>query len=52
MLGAHLFGLPNVSLAGLELVVVVVVMAVAAAYLFSQCKMEWRSFLWARGSWC
>jgi hypothetical protein len=34
MLGTHLFGLPNVSQAGLELAVVVVV-AMAAAHLFS-----------------
>jgi hypothetical protein len=45
MLGAHLFGLPNVSQAGLEL-------TVAAAHLFSQCNVVWRSFVWARGSGC
>jgi hypothetical protein len=37
MLGAHLFGLPNVSPAGLELVLAVVWVAVAAPHLFSQC---------------
>jgi hypothetical protein len=40
-LGAHLFGLLNVSQAGLELHLVV-----PGALLFSQCNMAWRSFLW------
>jgi hypothetical protein len=47
--GAHLFGLPNVSQAGLEVVVAAVVVT---AYLFSQCNVAWRSFLWAKGSGC
>jgi hypothetical protein len=46
-LAAHLFGLLNVSQAGLELVV-----AAVAAFLFSQCNMAWRSFPRARGSGC
>jgi hypothetical protein len=48
-LGAHLFGLSNVSQAGLEPAVVV---ALVAVHLFSQCNVAWRSFLWARGSAC
>jgi hypothetical protein len=51
MLSAHLFGLLNVSQAGLELVVVVAVVA-AIAHLFSQCNLVWRRFLRARGSGC
>jgi hypothetical protein len=47
MLGTHLFSLPNVSQAGLEPVVVV-----AAAHLFSQCNVAWRSFPQARSSGC
>jgi hypothetical protein len=39
MLCAHLFGLPNVSQAGLELAVAVVRVAAAAAHLFSQCNV-------------
>jgi hypothetical protein len=46
MLGAHLFGLPNVSQARLEPA------AAAAAYLFSQYNIAWRSFPWARDSGC
>jgi hypothetical protein len=34
----------NVSQAALE--------PAAAAYLFSECNVAWRSFLWARGSGC
>jgi hypothetical protein len=37
MLGAHLFGLPNVSQAGLELAA-----GGTAALLFSQCNVVWR----------
>jgi hypothetical protein len=43
-LGAHLFGLLNVSQAGLE-PVVLVVQVVAAVHLFSQCNVVWRSFV-------
>jgi hypothetical protein len=49
MLGTHLFGLQNVSQTDLEPAVAV---AVAAAHLFSQCNVAWRSFLQARGSGC
>jgi hypothetical protein len=53
MLGAHLFGLMNVSQAGLEPAVeVVTAAAAAAAHLFSQCNVAWRSFLQARASGC
>jgi hypothetical protein len=45
-LGAHLFGLLNVSQAGLELAVAV------AALLFSQCNVAWRRYPWARSSGC
>jgi hypothetical protein len=41
-----LFGLPNVSQAGLE------PHLVSVAHLFSQCNVAWRSFLLARGSGC
>jgi hypothetical protein len=41
MLGAHLFGVLNVSQAGLEPTVEVVM----AAHKFSQCNVAWRSFL-------
>jgi hypothetical protein len=53
-LGTHLFGLLNVSQAGLELAVVEEVVAVVAvaAHLFSQCNIVWRSFPRARGSEC
>jgi hypothetical protein len=47
MLGAHLFDLPNVLQAGLELAAVMV-----AAHLFLQCYVEWKSFPWARDSGC
>jgi hypothetical protein len=47
-LDTHLFGLPNVSLAGLNLVAV----AALAASLFSQCNMAWRRFPWAGSSGC
>jgi hypothetical protein len=47
MLGAHLFGMPNVSQAGLE-----PVSGVVAALMFSQCNVARRSFPWARGSGC
>jgi hypothetical protein len=50
-LGTHLFGLPNVSHAGLESAVAAVT-AVVAAHKFSQCNMAWRSFPQARGSGC
>jgi hypothetical protein len=43
--GTHLFGLMNVSQAGLEPAAEVVV---AAVHLFSQCNVVWRSFLQAR----
>jgi hypothetical protein len=43
----HPFGLLNVLQAGLESVV-----AAAAAQLFSQCKVVWRSFPQARDSEC
>jgi hypothetical protein len=43
MLGTHLFGLPNVSQAGLEPMLVA-----AAAHLFSQCNEAWRSLPQAR----
>jgi hypothetical protein len=46
-LGAHLFGLPNVSQAGLELA-----SGNLGALLFSQCNVAWRSFLQPRGSGC
>jgi hypothetical protein len=55
ILGAHLFGLPNVSQVGLELAAVVArvaMMAAVAAYLVSQCNVVWKSFLQARGSKC
>jgi hypothetical protein len=45
MLGAHLFGQPNVFQAGLEPVA-------AGALLFSQCNVMWKSFPWGRGSGC
>jgi hypothetical protein len=48
MHGAHLFGLPNVLQAGLELVVAVAV----AAHKFFQCNVVWRSLQLARGSGC
>jgi hypothetical protein len=51
MLGAHLFGLPNVSQAVLEQAAVVLTVLVAA-HLFSQCNVAWRRFLKARGSEC
>jgi hypothetical protein len=45
MFGTHLFGLPTVSQAGLELVsVVAAAAAVVAAHLFSQSTMVWRAF--------
>jgi hypothetical protein len=47
MLGAHLFGLPNVSQAGLE-----PASGSTGALLFSQCNIAWRSFAWASGSEC
>jgi hypothetical protein len=40
-LGTHLFDLPNVSQAGLELA-----SGGGGSHLFSQCKVAWRSFLW------
>jgi hypothetical protein len=43
MLGAHLFGLPNVSQACLEPVAAVA--TAMTAHLFSQCNVAWRSFL-------
>jgi hypothetical protein len=46
MLGAHLFGLLNVSQAGLEPV------AVVPLHLFSQCNVAWLSFPQVRGSGC
>jgi hypothetical protein len=49
ILDTHLFDLPNVSQAGLELVVVV---AEAAIHLFSVYNVAWRSFLWSRDSVC
>jgi hypothetical protein len=54
ILSAHLFGLLNVSQAGLESAAVVTVATVvmAAAYLFSQCNVSRRSFLQARSSGC
>jgi hypothetical protein len=39
MLGAHLFGLLNVSQAGLELEAAVATVVVASALLFSQCNV-------------
>jgi hypothetical protein len=48
-LGAHL---PNVSQAGLEPLVAVVMVVAMAAHLFSQCNVVWRSFLQARGWGC
>jgi hypothetical protein len=47
--GAHLFGLPNVSQAGLEPAVVRAAVT-EAAHLFSWSKVAWRSFVRARGS--
>jgi hypothetical protein len=50
MCGAHLFGLSNVSQAGLEPAVAT---KVAVAVLkFSQCNVLWGGFLWARHSVC
>jgi hypothetical protein len=42
MLGAHLFGLLDVSLAGLDLLVTVTVAVVA--HKFSQYYIAWKSF--------
>jgi hypothetical protein len=47
---AYLFGLSNVSQAGLEPVVAAA--AEVAALKFSQCNVLWGSFPWARGSGC
>jgi hypothetical protein len=55
MLGANLFGIPNVSQASLE-----PVFGSVGPLLFSHCNMVWRSFVHARGpgyksfdsSWC
>jgi hypothetical protein len=47
MLGAHLLGFPDVFQASLEPAVVAV-----AALLFSQCNVDWRSFLRAMVSVC
>jgi hypothetical protein len=47
MLGAHLFGLPNVSQAVSELAY-----GSAGALLFSQCNVAWSSFVQAGGSGC
>jgi hypothetical protein len=47
--GAHLFGLSNVSQAGLEPAAAA---AVVAALKFSQCNGLWGSFPWSRGSGC
>jgi hypothetical protein len=50
MVGAHLFGLPNVFQAGLEPEVVAVTavavaaVVVVAAHLFSQCNMHGEAF--------
>jgi hypothetical protein len=49
MHGAHLFGLPNVSQAGLEPAAVA---TAAAAHKFSQYNMAWGSFPRARDSGC
>jgi hypothetical protein len=46
-LATHLFGLPNVSQEGLELV-----SGSMGALLFSHCNMAWRSLPQARGSGC
>jgi hypothetical protein len=46
-LGTQLFGLPNVSQAGLE-----PASGSVAALLFSQCNVAWRTYPWARGSGC
>jgi hypothetical protein len=46
-LGTHLCGMPNVSLAGLELV-----SGSMGTFLFSQYNVAWRSFVWDRGSGC
>jgi hypothetical protein len=51
-LSAHLFGLPNVSQAGLELATAVVMVVAASAYPFSQCNVVWRSFVRAMSSGC
>jgi hypothetical protein len=48
--GTYLFGLLNVSQAGLMVVVMMAV--VAGAHLFSQCNMAWSSFLQAKVSGC
>jgi hypothetical protein len=50
MLGAHLFGLPKVSQAHLELVAGGCMEV--ATHLFSQCVMAWRRLPQARGSEC
>jgi hypothetical protein len=50
--GAHLFGLLNVSQAGLEPVALVVTVAEAATHLFSQSNVVWRSIPWAKSSGC
>jgi hypothetical protein len=47
MFGSHLFGMPNFSQVGLELV-----SGVCGSPPVSQCNVAWRSFLWARGSGC
>jgi hypothetical protein len=52
MLGSHLFGLPKVSQACLELATCSSGSVGVAAHMFSQCIMMWRRLPWARGSGC